>query len=160
MLNIPYSILKLTASDQDLIARLADWYWQEWQVPKETTLARLSAHPNDDVLFQLVLTLEGVPAASGGLYRNVGLLKVYPDYKRMGPWVAQVYTDPIFRNQGLGALLLKEIELKGASLGYKELYLYTNSAERLYERNGWVTFDRVMYRDKDTAVMRKRIALP
>ncbi|MBS1978877.1 MAG: GNAT family N-acetyltransferase [Bacteroidetes bacterium] len=150
-----FTIEKLSAKDTEAIVLLAGWYQQEWDIKPETTISRLTAHPNDDILIQLLLRIDGVPACTGGIYNEVGLLKVYPDYRRYGPWVAQVYTEPAYRQQGLGNMLLAELEKWAEAQSFKELYLYTNTAERLYVRNGWVTFDKVMYREKETAVMRK-----
>ena len=48
--------IRLNSEDNDLIGQLADWYFDEWSIPRINTIGRLANQPNDDVLFQLVLT--------------------------------------------------------------------------------------------------------
>ncbi len=149
------TIEKLSAKDVETIGLLAEWYQREWDIKPEITTSRLNSHPGADILIQLLLRIDGVPACTGGIYNEVGLLKVYPDYRKYGPWVAQVYTVPAYRQKGLGSMLLTELEKWSKQQNFKELYLYTNTAESLYVRNGWRTFDKVIYREKETALMRK-----
>ncbi len=68
-----------------------------------------------------------------------------------------LYTDKNFRNKGIGGLLLKEIENAAKDLGLSKIYLYTNSAERLYRRNQWMTIEKIIYKGKETAIMEKEI---
>ena len=68
-----------------LITRLANWYFEEWGIPKERTLSRLVNHPNDDVLIQLVLKEGNRIIATGGLYNNTCLTLIFPKYKALSP---------------------------------------------------------------------------
>jgi GNAT superfamily N-acetyltransferase len=147
----------ISNKDEKLIYLISRWYHQEWSIPPERTVQRIMSHPNDDVLFQYILTINSTPAATGGLYQNVGLHQVYPEYKKWGPWVALIYTDPKFRNLGLGSRLLHEIEEQAYERNFKDLYLFTFTAEDLYKRNGWSELDRVDYHYKDTVIMTKRL---
>jgi GNAT superfamily N-acetyltransferase len=142
-------------NDQELIDLISKWYLAEWAIPTKTICHRLTSPSSDDLIFHLNAFENGVPVASGGLYWNVGLFKVYPEYKRFGPWVGLVYTIPEKRGQGIGKLLLKEIERRSLTLGYQKIYLFTNTAEALYLREGWSVIARMIYKEKDTVVMEK-----
>lgn len=147
----------LKATDNRAIEHLAEWYFDEWAVPKETLIARLATQHPDDILFHLIARKNDQLVATGGLHLNCGLIKVHEEFKPYSPWVAMVYCDKRFRQQGIGELMLKAIEQKAFERGYSQLYLYTNSAERLYLRNQWTTFARLVYKGKETAVMEKKM---
>jgi len=150
-------IYKLNPTDKNLINQIADWYFQEWAVPKETTIDRLTKQETDDILFHLVLKKDDQVIATGGLHLKVGLIKVHEEFKKYGPWVSMLYCNKNFRNQGIGEFLLKKIEDDANDLSFSKIYLYTNSAERLYERNNWITAARIVYKGKETVVMEKEI---
>ena len=147
----------LPPSDPDLIKQIADWYFHEWGISTDTTIQRLTNRSNDDVIFQLVVKKDSQTVATGGLYNAVGLLKAYPRFAVFKPWVALLYTDTKNRNQGVGRVLLKQIEEDAKALGYTKIYLFTFTAESLYKRMGWTQVERVDYKGNDTVVMQKEL---
>ena len=56
------------------------------------------------------------------------------------PWLSGLYVVPEYRGQGIGAQLQNHLADYAKSLGYKELYLYTD-IENYYEKNGWEHID-------------------
>lgn len=148
---------RLAPTDSLSIQQLADWYFDEWAVPKETLIVRLTNQSPDDILFHFIARKDNQLVATGGLHLNCGLIKAHEEFKPYSPWVSMVYCDKRFRQQGIGEAMLKAIEERASELGYTKLYLYTNSAERLYLRNQWTTFARLLYKGKDTVVMEKMI---
>jgi hypothetical protein len=76
----------LDPTDEKQILNIAYWYNSEWNTPIERTIQRLGFQPNEDVLFQLILTVDGVLVATGGLCYQVGLLIDHPEFKNYGPW--------------------------------------------------------------------------
>jgi GNAT superfamily N-acetyltransferase len=145
---------KITSSDTELINLIADWYWDEWNIDKAATIERLNSFPDTGTPFQLVMTLNGLPIATGGVYHHVGLLDAEPRLKVYHPWLALVYTMPEYRNNGYGALLCNEIQARSKALGLKELFLFTHTAESLYKRLGWQQLERIALKGKDIAVMK------
>ena len=111
--------------------------------------------PNEDVLFQIVLSKENKVIATGGLCNNVGILKDYEKFNKFKPWVALLYTEKSYRNKGLGKLLLEQIEWLAKENKLSKIYVYTFTAESLYSRCGWTQIERVNYKDHDTVVMQK-----
>jgi GNAT superfamily N-acetyltransferase len=103
----------------------------------------------------LVLYKNNQPIATGGLYHNVGILHEHEKFKKLGPWVALLFTEKNYRNQKFGELLLNEIENNSKNLGYNKIYLFTFTAEGLYLRNGWKPLERVIYKGHETVVMKK-----
>lgn len=150
-----FSFQDVLPNDQQAIRLISTWYSDEWGIPPEIFQLRIATPSADDFIFHINACENNVPVATGGLYWNVGLFKVFPEYKKYGPWIALLYTVPEKRGQGAGTQLLREIERRGFELGYPELYLFTNTAEALYLREGWQTMARMTYKEKDTVVMRK-----
>lgn len=151
------TVRKLKSAEMDLIVKIAKWYFDEWHTPIDKTIHRLANQPNDDVLFQLVLIKENKLVATGGLCNNVNIFHVHPKFKKFKPWVALLYTDEPYRNQGLGKMLLEKIEQCAKETGLTKIYLYTFTAESLYRRSGWRQVERVQYKNHDTVVMEKEI---
>jgi predicted N-acetyltransferase YhbS len=58
------------------------------------------------------------------------------------PRLANVYVPPEHRRRGLGSALTEGVAAEAVRLGVADLFLYTNSQERLYARLGWRTVKR------------------
>lgn len=151
------SIRKLEPTEKDLILKIANWYYEEWNTPIEKTIRRLSTQAKDDLFFQLILTRENKPIATGGLCNNVNILNVHPQLNKFGPWVALLYTDKDYRGQGYGEALLRQIESCAIDSGLVKIYLYTFTAEALYKRCGWKVTDQVVYKNQETVIMEKEL---
>lgn len=75
-------------------------------------------------------------------------LTVRPDFT---PWLASLVVKSDYRSHGVGKQLLAETKKLAKSLGYKELYLRTETAAEYYKKNGWThiettsddTFDEI-----------------
>jgi len=148
---------QIKTTDERTIQQIANWYQEEWKIPVERTIQRLTTQAKDDILFQFVLKSGDKEIATGGLYHKVGLFLEHPRFKAYTPWVALVYTCPESRQQGFGEKLMKEIERHSLLLGYATIYLFTFTAERLYQRLGWTHMERVMYKGHDAVVMKKTL---
>ena len=136
-MNNEISFYKVQSTDEKLIDLISNWYLDEWNIPFENTYQRLANIQNDDVIFQLILSKNQEPIATGGLYKRIGLLNVHPKFKKFEPWLALLYTIKNKRNLGFGEKLLQKIEDISKELGFKIIYLHTFTAERLYLRNNW-----------------------
>lgn len=154
-MNIDYK--RITPADTELINLIADWYFDEWNIDNTATIERLSGFPNEGIPFQLVMTLDGLPVATGGVYRHVGLLDAVPRLKEFQLWLALVYTIPEHRGKGYGARLCEELQAQAKTTGKNKLYLFTHTAESLYKRLGWEELERVALKGKDIAIMKKEL---
>lgn len=155
MNNIDYKII--TAADTELITLIADWYFDEWNIDKAATINRLNDFQSGGILFQMVMMLDGLPIATGGVYDHVGILDAEPRLKVYKPWLALVYTLPKYRGKGCGALLCEKIQAQAKTACTDTLYLFTHTAESLYKRLGWEQLERIELKGKDIAVMKKEL---
>lgn len=155
MENIQY--LPVLPGNDPHIALIAAWYLREWNISTDTTINKINSLPAEGDEFHLLMTLNGLPVATGGLYHRVGLMHRVPHLNAYPNWLALVYTLPEHRGKGLGARLCEHIQDKAKALGLQEIYLFTHTAETLYIRLGWTEVERIELEGKDIAVMKKSL---
>ncbi len=151
------SFQKVNPDDKKLIDLIADWYLQEWNIAKDYTIQRLSDFLPNSIPFQLIMTIDGLPIATGGVYDHVGLLDREPRFKIYSPWLALVFTTPKNRNLGYGKLLCEKIQDVSKELGLKEIFLFTHTAETLYKRLDWQELERLNLGNEDIVIMKKSL---
>lgn len=154
-MNINYQLLK--SGDKQSIELIANWYLSEWNIAKEITIQKLSDFPDQGFPFQVIMMIDGIPVATGGIYEHVALLDREPKFKIYKPWLALVYTTPENRNKGYGALLCEKIQGIAKERGLKELFLFTHTAESLYKRLEWQELERIELGGKNIVVMKKQL---
>jgi GNAT superfamily N-acetyltransferase len=147
----------ITTTDNTSIAYIAKWYFTEWDIPANTTIEKLHTFTDNDFQFQVLMTVDNIPIATGGLYNHVGLLDREPKFKIYKNWLALVYTVSEYRGKGYGALLCNYIQQHAKELGLKEMFLFTHTAESLYKRLGWLQVERLAAGGKDIVVMKKKL---
>jgi len=76
------------------------------------------------------------------------------------PDLAGLFVVPDYRKRGIGSALVTACEDGARRFGVRELYLYTERAETLYSRLGWMTIERVMFKGATAAVMSKQLTIP
>ena len=155
MTDIKYQIV--TPDDNKNIELIAEWYLSEWNIPIQTTIDKTKKLSADNYEFQILMTLDNKPIATGGLYNHVGLLDKEPKLKIYKNWLALVYTTPENRGKGLGALICRHIQTHAKDLGLKDIYLFTHTAENLYKRLEWQQLERLALSGKDIVVMKKEL---
>ena len=155
MTEIKYQIIK--PDDYENIELIADWYFSEWNIPISTTIEKTKKLSLGNNEFQVLMTLNDKPIATGGLYNHVGLLDKEPRLKIYKNWLALVYTKPDIRGKGLGALICNNIQDYSKDLGLKDIHLFTHTAENLYKRLGWQQLERIVLGGKDIVVMKKEL---
>ena len=149
---------RLTYNQSDIFQQIANWYQMEWKFPLETTLSRLTAITPQKDQFQLVMTRNGIPIGTAGVYNTVGILEKIPRLNIYSPWLALVYTIPMERGKGYGALLCEKVEKEAKKEGISKLHLYTDTAESLYKRCGWQVVERLQVESRNIVVMEKELA--
>jgi GNAT superfamily N-acetyltransferase len=80
----------------------------------------------------------------------------YEPAAKLTPWLKGLYVIQSARRKGVGGILVRRCEAWAASLGYKDLYLYTergSGAQALYERLGWQAIHVGRYDDIAVTVM-------
>ena len=72
------------------------------------------------------------PVGTAGLMRDD--LDSRPD---LTPWLGGLYVEPAFRGRGHATALVRRVETAAREASVGALWLYTLSAEALYQRLGW-----------------------
>lgn len=153
MKNIQFHIVQ--PNDEATFALIADWYLREWKIPADKTIQKLETVTADKLQFQVLLKIEDIPVSTGGLYNHVGLLDKEPRFNMYKNWLALVYTTPDKRQQGYGALTCSYIQDYSKTLGLDTMYLFTDTAEKLYKRLGWNEMERLALGNRNIVVMKK-----
>jgi len=143
--------------DSQIIETIAEWYTAEWKIPAHKTLQKLQFITNDNSQLQVVMLIDNVPVSTGGLYNHIGLLEREPRLGMYKNWLALVYTVPDKRQQGFGSLICEHIEQHSKNLGLEKIHLFTDTAERLYKRLGWIELERLSIGDRKIVVMEKEL---
>ena len=108
MKKMEYQII--TLDNQVSCELISNWYWNEWHIPVETSLQKLSLCQTHNVPFQILMTIDNLPIATAGLYHHVGLHDYFPKYKQYPIWLALVYTLPEYRGKGYGSMLCEKVQ--------------------------------------------------
>jgi GNAT superfamily N-acetyltransferase len=74
-------------------------------------------------------------------------------HPELSPWLGGVFVLPEYRRRGIGSALIRHSISQAGALGFSHLYLYTNGAERVYERLGWEEWRREAYEGRMVTVM-------
>ncbi len=155
MKDIKYQMIK--PDDYKNIELIAAWYFSQWNIPLQTTIDKIRTLSIDKKEFQILMTLNNKPIATGGLYTHVSLLDKEPRFTNYKNWLGLLYTTPECRGQGYGAFICKHIQTQSKEIGIQEIYLFTHTAESLYKRIGWKQVERLSLSGKDIVVMKKEL---
>jgi GNAT superfamily N-acetyltransferase len=136
---------------------IAEAYQSEWKIAQQETYRQLPKYQINATPFQITLSIDNQPIATGGIYNHVGLLTIEPRFAVYKNWLALVYTIPEKRGKGYGAMLCEAIEAHAKTIGLTELHLFTHTAESLYKRLGWQELERLTLRGREIVVMRKAL---
>jgi GNAT superfamily N-acetyltransferase len=71
----------------------------------------------------------------------------------LAPWLAGMFIAPHARGRGYAAQLITAVEEEARNASISALWLYTNTAERVYARVGWRTVETVQHKGKPFALM-------
>jgi GNAT superfamily N-acetyltransferase len=133
MINCEFRIIK--AEQKNICNLIAQWYWDEWQILPQKTISRIQNATEYE--FQMLLLLNGIPVATGGVYNHIPLLDRMPELNRYKPWMALIYTVPNHRGKGMGSLLCQHILQYAADQGICKMYLFAENAVQFYLNMGW-----------------------
>lgn len=148
----------LQPSDEELIQLVANWYLSEWKIPVDVSMEKIKTLPKGSAQLQVLLTIDGQPVATGGLYNQVALLQREPRFGIYKHWLALVFTEPQYRNKGYGALICNYIQEAARAQGLQQICLFTHSAESLYRRLGWQELERLDAGGKKVVVMKLKLS--
>ncbi|MES2810451.1 MAG: GNAT family N-acetyltransferase [Bacteroidota bacterium] len=152
------NIRKIQPKDTELIELISTWYLNEWNIPVEKTRDNLQAITTATDQFQLILFVDKLPVATGGIYNHVGLLDRQPRLKIHQHWLALVYTIPAYRAKGYGSMLCSELQKQAKQQCLNTLHLFTDTAESLYQNLGWKVQQRLETGGRNLAIMHLQLS--
>lgn len=135
---------------------MAEWlheaFYREGGFTYEQTLAEIS-RPTAAIgpTQYFVLLRDGEPIGTATL--DDADLDERPD---LTPWLANVVVTPAARGQGYVRTLIWAVEAACRAADMATLWLHTHTAERIYERAGWVAVEAVERAGKPEVTLMRR----
>jgi GNAT superfamily N-acetyltransferase len=162
----PDIAIEYLANCPELVDELARLSWKEWQEvyqqrkqTLEDSLKNYRERMNTDRLPLTLVAVRGDPTSpsyrvASKLLGMVSLkfhdMDARPD---LDPWLGGLLVLPEWRNCGVGTMLMHRATEEARRLNISRLYLWTHSAERLYDKLGWQVVERTNYFGKEAVVM-------
>jgi GNAT superfamily N-acetyltransferase len=150
--------IELLAEYPEAIGQLCEWFeaeWPEWYGPggRGSALQDLQAYANQGSL------PVGVVALKEGRVCGVAALKAesMASHSHLLPWAAAGLVHPAMRGQGIGSLLLGELEKQARKLGFGSIYCGTSTAQSLLQRCGWRLIDNIIHEGKELGIYHKAL---
>lgn len=143
------------ADDPEYIPTLAAWHHREWAYLNpgrglEQRIDNMQAYLRNELIpSTFIYKHHGRLAGSAAITAND--MDTQPS---LTPWLASVYVEPSFRQQGIGSRLVRHVMWQAHRAGIAELYLFTPDKAAFYRRLGWTTLSEDIYRGHPVTVMR------
>ena len=148
-------IIKLKAKHHG-INTVANWTFNEWGHLRpgntlEDTIHRLQGGLGDNIVPSIYLAeMDNKPIGTVSLVEcDMHIRRQYT------PWVASVYVDTEWRNQGIGSKLMNHVENQAKTNGIKNAYLFTPNKQKMYSRLGWRRIEELEYLGNSVTIMMK-----
>ncbi len=115
---------------------IAYWNYREWHVgklPLDEIIVRYQKRMQIAAIPTTLIAIEDtMPVGSVSLkYDDL------PARPNLNPWLASLIVSADYRGKGIGGALVKAAETTAVTAGVKRLYLFTHTANALYEGAGW-----------------------
>ncbi len=80
-----------------------------------------------------------------------------PGFEHWNPWLATLLVLPEHRGRGVGAFLVSEAERFAREAGNEEMYLFTESADGLFLRMGWLEMAKTTANGHEVRIFRRQL---
>lgn len=146
-----------TSDRPDLVPVVARWLWEEFWRDGERSFEHTLDAVSESVTARsmprtFILLADGEPVGTASLAAHD--LDERPD---LAPWLAWVFVEPRARGRGYAARLISAVEREARAASIPTLWLFTNTAERIYARVGWLTVETIQHNGRPFALMRRDI---
>jgi len=125
---------------------VAYWNYREWHAgkrPFDEIIRRYQERLNyTDIPITLVAVEDTMPVGSVSIKMDDLMERT-----DINPWLASLYVVADYRGRGIGNELLQAAQNTARTVGIARLYLYTHTANALYERDGWKAMDTIERED-------------
>ena len=139
------------------IPALAVWHFAQWGELNPANdvaarIARLQTQLNRGTVPTTFIACDG-DELLGSASLVVSDLDIRPE---LTPWLAGVFVAPAARNRGVGTLLVQRVMSEARDIGVPRLHLFTLDREKFYAGLGWRLLERIIWREREIAVMEFR----
>lgn len=144
----------------DLIPEITRWFIDEWRPyygpngPGDAEVDLRAASDADQLPLCLV-ALDDADTPVGTISLRA---ESVPSHKHLTPWVAATLVRPDRRGQGIYTSMLTRVEQEAKRLGFGNLYIATDVATDLLERNGWNRIDQAATLRQAVSVFERRLS--
>lgn len=148
--------IEYLADVPEVIPVISKWLYDEFNylIPGKTleyVIESLQARLNHDIIPLSIVAFE-----NNEILGTVSLKISDMDIRNnLQPWLAGLFVNVKYRNNGVGSFLVKSIEKIAKQLGENELYLYTPNASDFYNRIGWLNFEELEYKSNKVVIMKR-----
>lgn len=130
---------------------LWDAFWRDSGHSFEETMSAVQRSIEAEQMPQTFVLLED-ERAIGTASLIAHDLKERPD---LTPWLAGMYVEPDSRGRGLASYLIAAVEQHARSMRIATLWLYTDTAERVYAKAGWEPVGSIQHSNRPFMLMRR-----
>lgn len=100
-----------------------------------------------------------VALGGGELLGTVSLIyDDLPGFAHLNPWLASLFVLPEHRGKSVATFLVREAERLLVAEGFAEAWLFTETAQPLFEKLGWEFFQAAFCREHPVSILRKNLA--
>jgi len=165
-MTLPDIRIDYLADHPELLDDLAWLSWKEWQEiyeQREQTLEHCLKNyrerMNTDRLPLTLVAVRGRLAVNSPELLGMVSLKFHDMDTRpdLDPWLGGLLVLPEWRSRGVGTMLMHRATEEARRLNVSQLYLWTHSAERLYQKLDWQVVERTNYFGKEAVVMERNL---
>lgn len=97
-----------------------------------------------------------VALADGQLLGTVSLIfNDLPGFEHLNPWLASLFVLPEYRGKSVAGFLIRAAEERLSALGYSEGFLFTESAQPLFEKLGWEFLQNADCNGHEVTILRR-----
>lgn len=134
---------------------IAQWHFGEWGhlYPGGTVdgwLHHIRTRMNADRIPMTVVALDDEEEPVGTAALTEHDMETRPE---LSPWLGGVYVIPPARRSGVARALVRHVMARAADFRIRDLYLYTNGAEGLYQKLDWRVLSREPYMGREVTIM-------
>ena len=115
----------------------AGWIFDEWVKPRASGRTKNYVLEKIKTCGKNRLPVMLIASVNDKCVGTVSLVANDLDSSRFTPWLASLYIDKDYRNQGIGKQLTEKLKSVVKELGFSEMFLRTEEAGDYYRKQGW-----------------------
>lgn len=137
------------------IPTIAAWHQAQWGYLNHGGSVEQRVMRMQRYLARAAIPAMYIAVAGNNLLGTVALVESDMDsHPELSPWLASVYVNSNFRQQGIGTVLVETMATIAKAQGIAALYLFTPDQRDFYQRLGWQFMAQEEYRGGSATLMK------